>query len=531
MKIMNPAQFDSLLRVKDSQIKEREQIINSLKLQIDSLETCYKNSLQNGNYLSGPTSTPVQFDSQNLSAAGQGDTTNINNTNINTGSDRKISDSAEIILKNSEIKKLKNEISQNNQDFQKRLNSLSRQLASEEHNGRTVKHHYNSDRDNLNTQIINCQNFINNLNDEKLQLMKDKELVNSKNQKLVVRLETVNKYMELLPTREEHIQLERQKTDFQITTKQLTSDLTDEKLSLAKSRAKHKEKDDYISNLINIIENLKLQSLKNDNEINLLNNKVSENAMKLDNEERISFNRLKHENKSLKLNLEKSINLSNEVTNRLNKEKEEKDSLHTDLRCEIARERAVSETLRQAIIDMQEDKEKANNSIGNLEDNLQHKNKQIESLKLDLQDSSDTFKALDTIRSVESVLNTVSNQVSTIVNVIDRQIIQSKQAHDQENGGHGEQCQDIMDISRLLSCSVTNKGSIFKNVGVENENLLSNMGEYNSNNVLGQPREKAYETAQKQLKVAVNLQTEIDELRLRLSDRWTDHLASNCQIQ
>ena len=95
-----------------------------------------------------------------------------------------------------------------------------------------------------------------------------------------------------------------------------------------------------------------------------------------------------------------------------------------------------------------------------------------------------------------------------------------------------------MDISRLLSCSITNKNETFRESNLENRNLIDQMGgtlgsgtQDQNSQILDQPKEKAYDIAQKQLKVAVNLQNEIDDLRLKLSDRWTDHLASNCQIQ
>ena len=95
-----------------------------------------------------------------------------------------------------------------------------------------------------------------------------------------------------------------------------------------------------------------------------------------------------------------------------------------------------------------------------------------------------------------------------------------------------------MDISRLLSCSITNKNETFRESNLENRNLIDQMGgtlgsgnQDRNSQILDQPKEKAYDIAQKQLKVAVNLQSEIDDLRLKLSDRWTDHLASNCQIQ
>lgn len=82
-----------------------------------------------------------------------------------------------------------------------------------------------------------------------------------------------------------------------------------------------------------------------------------------------------------------------------------------------------------------------------------------------------------------------------------------------------------MDISRLLSCSVKNNGEINREF---NKKIQDNLNSLETEN---QAPQSAYQLAQKQLKIAISLQEEIDNLRLKLSDRWTDHLASNCQIQ
>ena len=159
-----------------------------------------------------------------------------------------------------------------------------------------------------------------------------------------------------------------------------------------------------------VIENLKVENFKQSKIIEDLENQCSENAMKLDNEERIELNRLTNENKNLKINLEKSINLCNEVTNRLNNEQSDKETLNSDLRLEIAKERAVSETLRQALIDMQEDKEEDFLKFQKLKEDFENKEKIIESLKLDLEDSRDTFKAIDTIKDLFLLLSDSGNR-------------------------------------------------------------------------------------------------------------------------
>lgn len=490
-------------------IKEREQVIKRLQMQIGSLENCYNNTLERfqGNYPSSANSISSEIlDPSQINFTGDGH----NNTKIN--------DKAEIILKSTEISNLKKKIELDKQTYEKELQSLSRQLANEEYNSRVTAQ-------NNGQTVTNFQHEKNSLDAKILALEKKvtestqtAEILKNKNTKLLVRLETVNKYMELLPTREEHIQLERHYNDLEITNSNLSENLQNVKLNLAKSNSTIKEKDDYINSLIAVVENCKIQNLNDQNKINELNDRLTETSMQLDNEERIELVKLKNENKIIKLNLEKAINLNNEVTSKLVKEQKSNESSNSDLKYELAKERAVSETLRQAIIDMQIEKEKLDDVIKSKNDDIISQGKEISSLQIDLSDSNDTFKALHTIKSIENILNTVNHQIHTIVTVIDRQILQ--------NSDEINKTQDIMDISRLLSCSVNNKGEIYKEFNLETKKTLEQDGE-----ILEQPKEKAYDIAQRQLKVAVSLQDEIDKLRLKLSDRWTDHLASNCQIQ
>merc|ERR1712060_456932 len=100
----------------------------------------------------------------------------------------------------------------------------------------------------------------------------------------------------------------------------------------------------------------------------------------------------------------------------------------------------------------------------------------------------------------------------------DRQILNS----------NDDNVQDIQDVSRLLSCSIHNRGDVFKKRSSSSCNGTVGNDIFKEN---GLDRERAFEVAKNQLDKVVQLQNDVDELRLKLSDRWTDHLASNCQIQ
>ena len=170
---INTAKFDSLIRVKDSQIKEREQIIASLKYQINSLQTCYNNSLQQNLHIQSGNhpSTPNANHSESLQNGGMGDSSNKDTSSSST------SDKADLLLANREIQKLKEQIQINQEDYNKRISSLSRQLASEEHNGRNVQKHYSNDRDSLNNEIFRYQGLVERASQEKQNILQDYEAV------------------------------------------------------------------------------------------------------------------------------------------------------------------------------------------------------------------------------------------------------------------------------------------------------------------------------------------------------------------
>ena len=154
-------------------------------------------------------------------------------------------------------------------------------------------------------------------------------------------------------------------------------------------------------------------------------------------------------------------------------------------------------------------------------------NDKIILLNSDLDDVADIQKSLDVIHSIKTCLDQVTHDISTIVQVIDRQVLQNNA----ENNVGSDNIQDIQDVSRLLSCSVHNRGDVFKkrSSALDLRNSNSNTTDVYKEN--GLDRERAYEVAKQQLDRVVQLQNDVDNLRLKLSDRWTDHLASNCQIQ
>ena len=505
---MNTDQINSILRSKESELKQRDQIIENLKLHITSIEAQYNATLENQN----------RFES--------GDFTNnsVNSAN-NFNNFPKIK--AELHLKEQKIRELTEKIEHDQQHHEKELKSLSRQLASEEYHSENIKKSLANSNENNEVQLNKLQNIITSLNKDKSLLSVKNDEILLKNKKLIVRLETINKYMELLPTREEHISLEREKNDFSIKNNLLVQQINDEKVKNAKKSATLKEQDDKIGQLIEIIQSLKLDNLKKSGEIKRLTDDISANSVKLDNQERAEFENVKLENKNLKANLQKSIDLSNEASTRLANQSKEKEALHTDLRVEIAKERAVSETLRQALIDLQLEKESLIQSLQEKDQEIEKLNDKIILLNSDLDDVADIQKSLDVIHSIKTCLDQVTHDISTIVQVIDRQVLQNNA----ENGVGSDNIQDIQDVSRLLSCSVHNRGDVFKKRSSASDLRNSNSNTTDVYKENGLDRERAYEVAKQQLDRVVQLQNDVDNLRLKLSDRWTDHLASNCQIQ
>ena len=75
-----------------------------------------------------------------------------------------------------------------------------------------------------------------------------------------------------------------------------------------------------------------------------------EMSYSLNSEERQKFNRLKTENQRLKIDLENNLKLQGALSENLTKDRKEIEGREHNIKVDLAKERAVAETLRQALI-------------------------------------------------------------------------------------------------------------------------------------------------------------------------------------
>jgi len=464
--------FQSLLRASDARVREREIVINRLQME---LEQERKRKIHNA-------------------IPGGGDYSNNGVT------------SADAILKQSEIERLTSEISETKEYNQRKLKSLSLELGRVESNSRTEKATFEAERKQYRHTISKLKSKLDNTELETSTRTEDMDFLQQKNKKLVLRLETVQKYMELLPTREEHMSLERERNEMKLKVGKLDAQNDDLNNRISLMEAELNNRDDKLGKLSDAAQQLRERLCETTELLERERHGRVEMSYSLNSEERQKFNRLKTENQRLKIDLENNLKLQGALSENLTKDRKEIEGREHNIKVDLAKERAVAETLRQALIDQQRSIEAHENTIKLRDQQVRQRDKCITELEVDLGDAKDVIKTADTMKEVSAVLDDVTRDITTIIQIIDRQIL------DRDNNNHDGQ--DIMDVSRLLACSLdTNRA----------------MGLAKSLNTLDTKKQMLC-TAKDQLTAALALREEIDKLRLKLSDRWTEHLTSDCKV-
>merc|ERR1712223_1310368 len=307
-----------------------------------------------------------------------------------------------------------------------------------------------------------------------------------KNEKLVLRLETVQKYMELLPTREEHMSLERERSELKLKIENTENNLKHESERCDNLVKELMDRDDKLNQLAEAAGQLRERLCQTTELLEKERFEKAELATSLNSEERQQLLKFKNDNRRLKDEIERSYKLQQAASERLNTETKDLEKQNADYKVDIARERAVSETLRQALIDQQETINRFENKVKEKDEAIKLRDDKITELEIDLGDAKNVFKTSETMKEVSAVLDDVSRDICTIMKIIDRQIL--------EAGGNGGSEQDIMDVSRLLACSLDTNKAIGGDKKVSKNNSLI--------------------TARDQLSAALALRDEVDKLRL-----------------
>jgi len=464
--------FQSLLRASDARVREREAVINRLKLQLDQERKMRLNKLSTGGGDLGHSGV----------------------------------DSADAILKQSEIDRLTSELEETRTFNARKLKSLSLELGRVEASARTEHTSFEAERKQYKSQIAKLKQQLDtgkNLEDTQSE---DLQFLQNKNKKLILRLETVQKYMELLPTREEHMSLEREKTELKLKLGKYEIQNSDIENRVQLLSAELINRDEKLGQLSDAAQQLRERLSQTTELLERERHSKSELSHSLNSEERQKFNRFKEENTRLRVEMERALKLQSAISDNLTRDRKEIEEREHNVKVDLAKERAVAETLRQALIDQQNAIQSLEATIKNKDDQIRTRDRAITELELDLADAKDVLKTADTMKEVSAVLDDVSRDITTIIQIIDRQIL--------DRSNDGAEGQDIMDVSRLLACSLdTNRA-----LGVaKHENTLDS-------------KKMMLCTANDQLTAALALREEIDKLRLKLSDRWTEHLTSDCKV-
>lgn len=217
--------------------------------------------------------------------------------------------------------------------------------------------------------------------------------------------------------------------------------------------------------------------------------------------ERQQYHQFMRENAKLKNEIEKQAKLNGAMSSKLSIEKKDVQSRESAAKVDLARERAVSETLRQALVDKQIEIENLQKFVQDQKSINERKTEQIKKMTIDLEDANNIVRTSNILMEANSVLSDAARDMRTIISIFDRHIL-TQDAHENDE-------QDILDVSRLLSCSLDTK---------VHENKPQN-------------KKAALKSAEDQLESALKLRQEIDKLRLKLSERWTEHLTSDCHVQ
>jgi len=413
-------------------------------------------------------------------------------------------------LKQSKIDKLQSEIEDLKTFHERKHKALSLELARVEAAQRTHQRAFQSERQSYNNKIEQLQASIKTQETHSSNTDSEASLLKSKNEKLVLRLETVQKYMELLPTREEHMNLDRQNSELKLETENLKSSLEHENKRCDNLVSELISRDSRLNELAEAATELRERLSQTTDLLEKTRFEKAELATSLNSEERQELYKLKNDNKRLKDEIDRSYKLQQAAGERLNTETKELEKQNRNYKVDLARERAVAETLRQALIDQQETVNRLENKTKEKEEAINLRNNKITELELDLGDAKQVFKTSETMKEVSAVLDDVSRDIHTIMKIIDRQLL---------DGGDKNSEQDIMDVSRLLACSLDTNKAIGLDFGENGDRKASDS------------RKTSLITARDQLTAALALRDEVDKLRLKLSDRWTEHLTSDCKIQ
>jgi len=412
-----------------------------------------------------------------------------------------VTDKADLLLKQQVIEELKNQLHENETSYSKKIKSLSSELAKVEANSAQASRSIINERQSYNTTLQSLQSQLQTSYNENSELKNSLNEQTEKSKRLNLRLETVQKYMELLPTREEHIKLEKNYEDLCLKEKNYLHKIDQYEDIIDNFESDIKSRDENLANLVESSNELREKLNQTSKALDQERSERKLNQQQLTNAERQKLQQLTRENARLKNEIEKQAKLNGAMSSKLNHEKKDIESKETESRLELARERAVAETLRQALIDKQIEIEKLENVIESLEERSRKKDQEISHLKIELDDVADVVKTSEKLQESNSVLSDAARDMRTIVSIFDRHIVKS--SHYSKNDD-----QDILDVSRLLSCSLDTKIKPKK---------LSN--------------KTAFTSADEQLKSALELRSEIDDLRLKLSDKWTEHLTSDCHVQ
>jgi len=473
--------FQTLLRTSDAKVREREQVISSLKLEISQLRK---------------SSMGVTYDN-----FGGGDTSN---NCSNSGMEN-----ADSILKQSKIDKMSAEIEDLKTFHERKHRSLSLELARVEAAQRTHQRAFQSERESYNKNIQELQISLQSTKLDSTTNNSEANLLKNKNEKLVLRLETVQKYMELLPTREEHMSLDRERTELKLQIENLEKNMEHEGRRCDNLVQELVNRDSRLNELAEAATELRERLGQTTDLLEKTRHQKNELATSLNSEERQQLLRLQNDNKRLKSEIDRSYKLQQAAGERLNTETKDLEKQNTNYRVDLARERAVAETLRQALIDQQETINRLENKVKEKDQAIKLRNTSITELEIDLGDAKNVFKTSETMKEVSAVLDDVSRDICTIMKIIDRQLLET---------GDKNSEQDIMDVSRLLACSLDTNKAIGLGFGED--------GSRKSNT-----KKDCLLTARDQLTSALALRDEVDKLRLKLSDRWTEHLTNDCQVQ
>merc|ERR1719483_717282 len=293
-------------------------------------------------------------------------------------------ENADTILKQSKIDKLTSEIEDLKTFHERKHRSLSLELARVEAAQRTHQRAFQSERESYNKNIQELQTSLKSTTLDSTTNNSEANLLKNKNEKLVLRLETVQKYMELLPTREEHMSLDRERTELKLQIENLEKNMEHEGRRCDNLVQELVNRDSRLNELAEAATELRERLGQTTDLLEKTRHQKNELATSLNSEERQQLLRLQNDNKRLKSEIDRSYKLQQAAGERLNTETKDLEKQNTNYRVDLARERAVAETLRQALIDQQETKNRRKNKVKKKDKAIKLRNTSITELEIDL---------------------------------------------------------------------------------------------------------------------------------------------------